>query len=142
MDIYNTIRKKIFDGGVNLPSDTIKVILVTTSYTPNLDTHEFLDDVNTNELANGTGYTTGGVTLSNKATTVDTSNDQGVFDCDNPSWTFSAEKSFRYAIFYKDSGSAATSPVISIEDLGTSGNITVPVGSFTLQVHANGLLRN
>lgn len=46
-------------------SDTIKISLHTSSYTPNLDTHDFVDDL-TNEVANGNGYTTGGVTLGSK----------------------------------------------------------------------------
>lgn len=47
-------------------SDTIKIALLTSSYTPNLDTHDFFDDI-TNEVANGNGYTTGGATLGTKA---------------------------------------------------------------------------
>ncbi len=48
-------------------SDTIKVSLHTSSYTPNLDTHETLSDV-TNEIS-GTGYVAGGVTLASKTIT-------------------------------------------------------------------------
>lgn len=45
-------------------TDTIKISLHTSTYAPNLDTHETLTDV-TNEIS-GTGYTTGGVTLASK----------------------------------------------------------------------------
>ncbi len=57
-------------------SDTIKVSLHTSSYTPNLDTHDYADDL-TNEVANGDGYTTGGATLASKAHTYTAANSFG-----------------------------------------------------------------
>lgn len=46
-------------------SDTIKILLCTSSYTPDLAAHDFHNDI-TNEVANGNGYTTGGATLTGK----------------------------------------------------------------------------
>lgn len=48
-------------------TDTIKVMLTTSTYTENLDTHETKADV-TNEVV-GTGYTAGGATLASKTIT-------------------------------------------------------------------------
>lgn len=48
-------------------TDTIKVSLHTSSYTPNLDTHETFADV-TNEVSGG-NYVAGGVTLASKTLT-------------------------------------------------------------------------
>lgn len=48
---------------IDILSDAIKASLHTTSYVPNVDTHELAADL-TNEAANGNGYTTGGVTLT------------------------------------------------------------------------------
>lgn len=52
---------------VDFLSDTIKVLLTTSSYAPNLDTHETKADI-TNEVV-GTGYTAGGATLGSKTIT-------------------------------------------------------------------------
>lgn len=52
---------------IDFLSDTIKASLHTSSYTPNLDTHETFSQV-TNEVT-GTGYTAGGVTLGSKTIT-------------------------------------------------------------------------
>jgi hypothetical protein len=52
---------------VDFLSDTIKCSLHTSSYVPNLDTHELQTDL-TNEVS-GTGYTTGGATLGTKTIT-------------------------------------------------------------------------
>jgi hypothetical protein len=56
-------------------SDTIKVMLLTSTYTPNLDTHKFKSDL-TNEIT-GTGYTAGGATLGSAALTYTVANSWG-----------------------------------------------------------------
>jgi len=53
-------------------TDTLKVMLSTSAYTLNLDTHEVKADV-TNEVS-GTGYTAGGVTIATKTITVTAAN--------------------------------------------------------------------
>lgn len=52
---------------VDFLSDTMKVLLTTSVYTPDLDLHETKADV-TNEVT-GTGYSAGGVTLASKTIT-------------------------------------------------------------------------
>jgi hypothetical protein len=59
---------KALNKEIDFDTDEIKVMLTETGYTPNLNTHDYKDDV-TNELANGNGYTTGGVTLAGKTIT-------------------------------------------------------------------------
>lgn len=54
-------------------SDTIKVGLVTSAYSPNQATHDFWNDVVANEIS-GTGYTAGGATLASKTLTVTAAN--------------------------------------------------------------------
>ena len=56
--LYNSFKKKIMDGSIDLDTDTIKIALCTSSYTPNIDTHDFFDDI-TNELSTASGYTAG-----------------------------------------------------------------------------------
>lgn len=52
-----------FQGKINWPSDTLNMILLSSSASPNLATWVHYSDV-TNELATGNGYTQGGVTLT------------------------------------------------------------------------------
>jgi hypothetical protein len=96
--IYNSFKKDIMSGAIDLDTDTIKVMLVTSSYTPNIDTHDFMDDV-TNEVS-GTGYTAGGAELASKTVTVDTTDDEGVFDAADLTWSTSTITA-RGAVLYR-----------------------------------------
>jgi hypothetical protein len=110
---YNNGKKNLLNGTIDLDTDTIKVALTTSSYTPNIDTHEFFDDI-TNQVE-GTGYTAGGATLANAAVTADTTNDRGVFDADDVVWSTSTITA-RYAIIYKDTETASTSESLHCND--------------------------
>ena len=52
MPMYN--RAKVQHGSINWDTHTFRVLLATSSYTPNVD-HDFVSDVVANE-ATGTGY--------------------------------------------------------------------------------------
>lgn len=133
--IYNGFKAKIMNGSIDLDTDTIKVALVTSTYTPNIDTHVFFSDV-TNEVS-GTGYTAGGATLAGAAVTQDNTNDKGVFDANDVSWT-TATITARGAVLYKSTGTASTSPLIAYVDFTTDKTSTA--GTFTIQWSANGIL--
>lgn len=100
---------------VDWAGDTIKVALVTSTFSPNQDTHDFFDDV-TNEIT-GTGYTAGGVALATKTATYDASTNEVRLKSDPALWT-AATFTARRAILYKDTGSAATSPLLGWCDFG------------------------
>jgi hypothetical protein len=133
--IFNSFKKKIMDGSIDLDTDTIKVALTTSSYTPDQDAHDFFDDV-TNEVS-GTGYSAGGATLANKAVTADNTDNEGVFDADDTTWSTSTITA-RYAIIYKSTGTAATSPLIAAIDFGSDKTSTA--GTFTITWAAEGIL--
>jgi hypothetical protein len=134
--VYNSFKRDIANGGIDLDTDTIKVALVTSSYTPDIDAHDNYDDL-TNEVANGGGYTTGGETLANKTVTADTTNDRGVFDADPVVWS-AATITARAAVVYKSTGTPGTSKLICYVDFGS--NQTSTAGDFTITWHADGIL--
>ncbi len=119
---YNSAKKKILDNDIDFAADTIKVTL-HTGYTPNIDTHDFRDDVSATEYSTASGYTAGGVTLGSKTVTVDTSNDQADVDAADASWTGLGPLSPAtpsHAIIWKDTGTPSTSPLIAYIVLGTT----------------------
>lgn len=76
MTLYrNFLRLALTGTAVDLDSDTIKVALTTSSYTPNFNTHDFFNDV-TNEIT-GTGYSAGGATLTGVTVTYTAANSWG-----------------------------------------------------------------
>jgi hypothetical protein len=122
---------------VDWVTDTIKCTLHTATYTPNQDTHVFFSDA-TNELTTGGGYTAGGVTLGTKSTSYDATTNETRLIAANAVWT-SATFTVRYALIWKDTGSAATSPLLGYIDLGAQ---TITSGTFTVAFDAvSGVLK-
>lgn len=123
------------NGNLDLDTNDIYVMLVTSSYTPNIDTHEFKSSVD-NEVS-GTGYTAGGAALTSKAVTADTTDDEGVFDAADLTWPTSTITA-RGAVIYKSTGASTTDILLCYidfaEDKVSSG------GNFTLQWAAEGIL--
>lgn len=103
---------------VDWVTDTIKVALLTAAASPNRDTWAFYSDL-TNEVAAGSGYTTGGATLGTKSVGSDAGTHEARLLAANTLWTASTITA-RYAAVYKDTGSGATSPLLGYVDFGAS----------------------
>lgn len=133
--VYNSYKDDLIEANVAYLTDTIKIALVTSSYTVDIDAHNFFDDI-TNEVV-GTGYTAGGATLGSKTSTQDNTNNRGVMDAADV--TFSASTiTARAGILYKDSGTPGTSPLIGYIDFTSDKSSSS--SDFTIQWHADGIL--
>lgn len=126
---YNKGKAQVMNGGIDLLTDTIKVMLVTSSYTFNPD-HNFISDVVANEIS-VTGYTggfggAGRKTLASKTVTEDDTNDRSVFDAADVSWTaLGAGATIGGAILVKEVTNDGASPAIAFldpTDLPTNGS--------------------
>lgn len=133
--VYNAFKKNIANGSIDLDTDTIKVMLVTSSYTPDQDAHEDRADV-TNEVT-GTGYTTGGAEITSKTVTADNTDNEGVFDGADVTWP-SSTITARGAVVYKSTGTAANDLLICYIDFGSDKISTA--GDFTIQWAAEGIV--
>lgn len=101
-----THAHKILCGAGNWTSDTIKVALLTSGYSFS-SAHTTFADASANEVSNGNGYTTGGVTLANP-TKSDTN-----LDADDATWT-ALTKTFRGAVVYiSGTVEALTNPLLA-----------------------------
>ena len=97
----------VMNGGVDLDTDTIKFMLVTSSYTPSQTADNFRDDLGANEASGGSGYTAGGATTASKTLTVSTLD--VLWDIADISWTITGGPfAFRYGVAYKSRGGAST----------------------------------
>jgi hypothetical protein len=134
--IFNSFKRDIATAGIGLDTSTIKMMLVTSAYVPNQDTHSKRSDV-TNEIV-GTGYTAGGVTLANKTLTVNNTTNLAIFDADDitiPNATITA----RAGVLYKSRGGASTADEL-IAYLDFNSDITATAGNFVITFDANGIL--
>ena len=136
--LYGNFLKQALNKEIDWDSDTIKVALLSSSYTPNQDTHDYFDDVSTYEVS-GTGYTTGGITLASKTSTYDGTNNVIVLDAADVTWS-SSTITARHAVVYNDSGaSAGTKALIGYEDFGSDQSSTN--GNFTITWDSTGIVR-
>lgn len=135
--VYNSFKADIMNGNIDLNTDTIYCLLVTSVYTPNIDTHAKRSDI-TNEVAAGGGYSTGGAQVTTPTVNVDTTNDRGIFDGDDVTWAASTITA-RGAVLYKNRGGAATADeLICYIDFVSDKSSTA--GNFTITWDAVGIL--
>lgn len=136
--LYNSFKSDIMAGNIDLNTDTVKAMLVTSSYTPDIDAHNRRDDI-TNEVAATGGYTAGGETITTPTVTQDNTNDCGTFDGDNITWSTSTITA-RGAVLYKARGGASSADeLIAYIDFG-SDKIS-SAGDFIISWSANGIIR-
>jgi len=135
--LYGNFLVKALNKEVDYDTDTIKVALLTSSYTPDQDAHDYLNDVSTYEVS-GTGYTAGGNTLASKTVTYDSANNVIVLDAADTTWA-SSTITARYAIVYDSTGTASTSALIGYVDFGSDQSSTN--GNFTITWDSTGIVR-
>ena len=114
-------KEEILAGAVNFLTDTIKVALVKNSYAQNITTDHFLSTISAHLLG-------ADQTLANKSITA------GVFDADDSTWTAVATGStIKCVVIYKDTGNAATSPLLGFIDTITGFPLATNGSDITVQ---------
>ena len=132
--IYNSFFEDLARGAVDLDTDTFWVMLTTSGYGENKDTHLKRSDV-TNEVS-GTGYTAGGQSVT-VTVTKDTVNDRLDVSLGSASWA-SSTITARKAVYYKRRGGAATADeLVMVNDFGSdvsSTAVTFTLNASTLRI--------
>ncbi len=129
---YGEGLANVVKGAIDLDTDTFKILLTTSTYTPNQDTHNFRDDV-TNEVV-GTGYTAGGATLAGVSVTYDTATNEVRISWTDPTWP-SSTITARTAVIYKSRGGAASADEL-LAYCTEASDITSTAGTFTVDLPA------
>ena len=106
--LYDYCRQRFLEAQINWMTDTVKVILVSTSaYTPQTAVHQYLADIPVSARIAGP------VTLMAKATT------GGAADAADCTFTSVSGATINAIVIYKDTGTEATSPLIAYIDTAT-----------------------
>lgn len=106
---YPAVYGNLFNGKINVGSDTIKMMICTSSYTPST-AHDFKNDI-TNE-ASGTGYASGGMALTSVTAAMTLAN----------SWGSTAAVSTAYAVDTIVRPASANGFLYFASTAGTSGS--------------------
>lgn len=127
--LYDLGRQKFLEGAISWSADTIKIVLVDLAdYTPDLAADEFLSAVPAPARVATSGA------LASKTTAA------GVADAADVTLTAVTGDISEALVIYKDTGSAATSPLIALFD--TAGGLPVtPNGGDILISWDNGANR-
>ena len=125
--LYDYCRQRFLESQINWMTDTVKVILVSTSaYTPQTAVHQYLADIPVSARIAGP------VTLTAKATT------GGAADAADCTFTSVSGATINAIVIYKDTGTEATSPLIAYIDTATGLPIT-PNGGDIIVTWDNGV---
>jgi hypothetical protein len=133
--IYNSTINDMARGAIDWDTDSFKVMLVTSSYSADKDTHLKRSAV-TNEVT-GTGYTAGGVATA-CTVTKDTANDKVTIVFAAASWA-SSTITARGAVYFKARGGASSADeLVAYNDFGsniitTNGTFSLAASTLTLQ---------
>lgn len=141
--LYDKAKEYMADGTFDLDATTnwkMALFLSTSNANTLTNTNDVYGDL-TNEVANGSGYTTGGVALTNITWTE--SSGTITFDCDNAVWTASGGSiTARFAVIYQDATlNGAVKPLLCVSLLDTTpADVTATTGNtLTIAINASGV---
>lgn len=132
-NVYNSWIERMVEGA-NLGTDTFKMLLTTSSYTPNQATHDELADITNEVSGNGYARATLGSVTSNLSSNVLT------FDFADPVFTASGGSIVaRYWVIFDDT--MTNDPLVAYGLIdSTPADVTTTDGNtLTIQVNASGL---
>jgi len=128
-----------FNKEVDYNSDTIKMAFATVTYVPDVDAHDYFNDM-TNEVT-GTNLSAGGVTLTTCVMTVVGASNIVKFTHDDVSVSTVTATGIRVCVIYDATpGTAATRPILGSAVLDS--DVSPNAGTLTVDVdNTNGSLK-
>jgi len=134
--VCSSFKKELFQGYHDFDAngsggDTFKLALFTDQATLNATTTDY---ANTNEVANGNGYSTGGNTLVN--TGVGLTSTTAFTDFSDTSFT-SASFTANGCLIYNTQANGGSNTTEAVCVVAFGGNKTVSSGTFTIQFPTN-----
>ena len=118
--LYAKGREAFLEGTIAALTDTLKLSLLSTAYTPNLSTDQFYS------IVSGGAIVAAGVALSGRSGLA------GTLSASNVVFPAVTGSTASYLALYKDTGSAATSPLIGLIDTAAGLPITPNGGDITV----------
>jgi hypothetical protein len=118
--LYDTGRNAFLRGDLSWNSNTFKVVLLSSSYTANLSTHQYLSSISAGAR----------VATSSALTTLFPG--AGVADASDITFTSVSGSQVTQFVIYRDTGVEATSQLVALFDTAINLPITPNGGDITL----------
>lgn len=118
--LYDFGRQGILDGSIAMSSASVKAMLVTSGYTPNTSTHEFVTDVGSGNI------------VARSAALSSQTYSAGVYNAANVTFSSVSGSACSYIILFADTGTDSTSRLIGIIDTATGLPVTPNGGNITI----------
>lgn len=135
---YDSFWDDLVKGNVVPSTDTFKLMLATSSYTPSKSAHAKRSDV-TNE-ASGTNYTAGGAAATITLTAAAGNADLELINMADVSWS-TATITAAYGVLYKSRGGASSADnLVYLIDFG--GTFSSTAGTFTVHLSTQAGIQN
>lgn len=138
--VYNIFKEHILEGSYDLVNDSCKVGLLNNSHTfaASSVTNDGWADISANEVS-GTGYTATGQAIANPTVTVDNTDNEGVFDGDDVTWSSSTITAY-HAVVYDDTITVTPTADALICSIDFGGPQSSSSGNFTIQWATEGII--
>lgn len=118
--IYGKAKQALLNGQINVLSNNLKVLLVTSSYTPSINSDQYVSDINPSYIKNRSGV------IQN------VSNALGTLDADDVVISVHDGSAFKAVVLYNSSASDSDSRLISYID--TSPGLPFAGVNFSLPI--------
>jgi hypothetical protein len=105
--IYGKAKQSLLNGQINVSSQSLKVLLVDSTYTLSQNTHQFVSDISSSSIK------------ARSTALLNVQNTLGVLDADDLTIVDYPGNAFQSVILYVDTGSDATSRLIAHIDTAT-----------------------
>lgn len=138
---YNTARKYIGNGTINLAATVFRMTLHTSASNANTATLSIYNQL-TNEVAEANGYSSSGKAMANEVWTVGASAGQYKWDMDDQFWSANAGAiaNIKTAVLWLSAAASAGRKLVCRSQLSTS-QFSISAGNrLTIQMNAAGVL--
>lgn len=119
--LYDTGRNAFLLGQINWSSNSFKVVLLSSAYSVNLATHQYLSDV------------TAGARVGTSSALTTSTPGAGVANASNITLTAVTGSQITQFVIYRDTGTEGTSQLIAYFDTATNLPIQPNGGDITVQ---------
>lgn len=124
-------------GSLPWTGGSVMVALTGSEYTPDIDTHDFFNDV-TGECVGQGGYTAGGALLANSSSTFTAATNVLKLDGDDTTWTNSTIQARYAVVYYAKTAGSASSPLVGVVDFGAT--MSTNNGTFQITWASGGIV--